>query len=181
MDQVTRRGAGLALLTGTAACATAASPQAEPAPTLDQRLASLSRFVGQWRGAAAGEPGVGTVERSYTPILAGKFVEERNVSRYDSGEIHHHLAFWSFDRGRGRFVLRQFHQESFVNQFAATTADFQDGLLIVESESIENIPAGFRARETYRFSGTDAFEEIFEIAEPNADFAVYSHNRFTRA
>lgn len=31
MDQVTRRATGLALLSGAAACATAASPPAEPA------------------------------------------------------------------------------------------------------------------------------------------------------
>lgn len=63
----------------------------------------------------------------------------------------------------------------------AATPGFVDGRLIMESEAIENIPAGFRARETYVFNGADAFEEIFEIAEPNADFQRYSHNRFTRA
>ncbi|MFN3464773.1 MAG: hypothetical protein ACK4X1_11935 [Terricaulis sp.] len=180
MDGFTRRAAGLGLLTGAASCATTQTEDRPVATEVDQRLAPLARFVGHWRGAAEGEPGTGAVERSYVPILAGKFVEERNVSSYSSGEIHHHLAFWSLDRGRGRFVLRQFHQESFVNQFVATTADFVDGLLVVESESIENIPPGFRARETYRFSGSDAFEEVFEIAEPDADFAIYSRNRFTR-
>jgi hypothetical protein len=181
-ERITRRLLALGLLAAPAACATAqTSTGSEAAPALDTRLASLNRFIGQWRGSAEGEPGVGTVERSYTPILAGKFIEERNETHYQSGEIHHHLAYWSFDRSRGRFVLRQFHQESFVNQFVAASADFENGGLVVESESIENIPPGFRARETYRFASADAFEEIFEIAEPNADFQVYSHNRFTRA
>lgn len=49
------------------------------APTIDRRLTALNRFVGTWRGAAEGEPGTGTVERTYTPILAGKFIEERNI------------------------------------------------------------------------------------------------------
>ena len=49
------------------------------------------------------------------------------------------------------------------------------------SESIENVPAGFRARETYVFSGPDQFEEIFEIAEPGKDFEIYSRSRLTRA
>ena len=176
----TRRLFGLSLLAAPAACTTPQTGAPAEAPTLDARLASLQRFVGHWRGTAEGEPGTGTVGREYTPILAGKFLEERNESRYQSGEIHHHIAYWSFDRRRGRFVLRQFHQESFVNQFAATAADFDNGQLVVESESIENIPQGYRARETYRFSSADAFEEIFEIAEPNADFQVYSRNRFTR-
>jgi hypothetical protein len=38
--------------------------------------------------------------------------------------------------------------------------------------SIENIRAGFRARETYVFSSNDQFEEIFEIAELGKDFEV---------
>lgn len=63
----------------------------------------------------------------------------------------------------------------------ALTSEFVDGRLVVESEAIENIPLGFRARETYVFNGGDAFEEVFELAEPNGDFEVYSHNRFARA
>lgn len=179
---LSRRALAATLVLGASACASAGGDRVEDqAPALDQRLTDLARFVGHWRGTAEGEPGTGTVSRTYTPILAGKFIEERNESRYGSGEMHHHLAFWSYDRTRSRFVLRQFHQESFVNQFAATTAGFVDGRLVMQSESIENIPAGFRARETYIFSGVDAFEEIFEIAEPGADFQRYSHNRFTRA
>ena len=48
------------------------------------------------------------------------------------------------------------------------------------SEQIENIPAGFRARETYVVIGPDAFEEVFELAEPGKSFETYSHARFTR-
>jgi hypothetical protein len=181
---ITRRLLGLGLVAGSAACASASQttdPINPPPSELDQRLAPLRNFLGRWRGTVSGEPGTGTVERTYAPILSGKFIEERNESRYVSGEVHHHIAYWSFDRGRGRFVLRQFHQESFVNQFAATTADFNQGGLIVESESIENTPPGFRAGETYVFNGANAFEEIFEIAEPGSAFSLYSHNRFERA
>lgn len=180
-SSVTRRLLGIGLVAGSTACASAQSVAiVDPPPPLDQRLAPISRFVGHWRGAVTGEPGSGSVERSYAPILAGKFIEERNQSRYVSGEVHHHIAFWSFDRRRSRFVLRQFHVESFVNQFVATTADFTEGRLLVESESIENIPPGFRARETYVFNDADSFEEIFEIAEPGGAFSLYSHNRFQR-
>lgn len=180
---ITRRLLGLGLVAGSTACAIApaASVPVSPAPALDQRLMPLSNLVGIWRGTVSGEPGTGTVERTYTPVLNGKFIEERNTSTYVSGEVHHHIAYWSFDRGRDRFVLRQFHQESFVNQFAATTADFSENRLVMESESIENIPPGFRARETYAFNSVNALDEIFEIAEPGSDFALYSHNRFDRA
>jgi hypothetical protein len=33
-------------------------------------------------------------------------------------------------------------------------------------EAIENIRAGWRARETYVIHGTDEFEQIFELAAP---------------
>jgi hypothetical protein len=52
--------------------------------------------------------------------------------------------------------------------------------IVFTSESIENIPTGFRARETYKIVGPDEFIEIFEIAEPGKDFEVYSENNFRR-
>ena len=55
-----------------------------------------------------------------------------------------------------------------------------DGAVRFVSESIENIPAGFRARETYRFENPGTFVEVFEMAEPGKDFEVYSRTRFSR-
>ncbi len=48
------------------------------------------------------------------------------------------------------------------------------------TEAIENIPSGWRARETYVIHGTDEFEEIFELAAPGKDFETYSHARLKR-
>lgn len=175
---ISRRIAGLGLPAALAAGGLGTALGAPP--PLDQNLAPLARFLGRWQGAASGQPGAGVVERSYKPVLSGRFIEERNESRYRSGEIHRHLAYWSYDRGRRRFVLRQLHAESFVNQFVATTADFADSRLIVVSESIENIPPGYSARETYHFSSSDAFEEVFDIAAPDRDYETYSHTRFWR-
>lgn len=76
-------------------------------------------------------------------------------------------------------MFRQFHVEGFVNQYVLDPSSTGDRLVFT-SESIENIPAGFRARETYLFSGTDNLEEIFELAEPGKDFEVYSRSRLTR-
>ena len=53
--------------------------------------------------------------------------------------------------------------------------------LVFVTEAIENIPAGWRARETYVVHGPDAFEEVFELAEPGQAFAIYSRSRLTRA
>jgi hypothetical protein len=84
----------------------------------------------------------------------------------------------SFDKSRKRFVFRQFHVEGFVNQYVMTSSD--DKTIVFTSESIENIPAGFRARETYTISGPDEFKEVFEIAAPGKDFEVYSEGHFKR-
>ncbi len=82
---------------------------------------------------------------------------------------------------RGRFVFRQFHIEGFVNQYVATTADFVDGALVVESEALENIGADWRAKETYRFSSDDELEEVFELAPPGGGSAFYSRTVLMRA
>src|SRR5262249_8215875 len=97
------------------------------------------------------------------------------------GEVHEDAGYLSFDKARKRLVFRQFHGEGFVNQYLAATETFDGDVLVMESEAIENIPAGFRAREAYRFTGNDAFAEIFELAEPGKDFELYSHNRLKRA
>ncbi|MBK5256609.1 MAG: hypothetical protein JJE39_11295 [Vicinamibacteria bacterium] len=83
------------------------------------------------------------------------------------------------ERNCERFVLRQFHIEGFVNQYVAEPTLDSSTLRFV-SESIENIPAGFRARETYRIVSPDEFVETFEMTEPGKDFEVYSEARLKR-
>lgn len=61
------------------------------------------------------------------------------------------------------------------------TSISSDGKTIVfTSESIENIPAGWRSRETYKIIGADGFVEVFELAGPGKDFEVYSEARLLR-
>jgi len=61
------------------------------------------------------------------------------------------------------------------------TGSSEDGKTIVfTTEGIENIPAGYRARETYKIIGPDDFVEVFEIAEPGKDFELYSQGHYTR-
>ena len=67
-----------------------------------------------------------------------------------------------------------------MNQYVADSVAAQADSIVFRSESIENIPSGFRAQETYRILGPDEFMERFEIAEPNTEFAVYSEARLKR-
>jgi hypothetical protein len=66
-----------------------------------------------------------------------------------------------------------------VNQYVED-GDSSPTRLVFTTESIENIPAGWRARETYVVHGPDEFEEIFELAESGKPFELYSRARLTR-
>jgi hypothetical protein len=146
----------------------------------------LAFLVGQWEGTSDGRPGKGSVRRDYTRVLNGRFVRGRNRSEYPAqeknpkGEIHEHEDWISFDRVRKRLVLRQFHAEGFVNQYVEEPGSTATKLVFT-SEAIENIPAGWRARETYLIHGPDDFEEIFELAEAGKGFEEYSRARLKRA
>lgn len=98
----------------------------------------------------------------------------------DSRATARRRRFISFDGARKRLVFRQFHLEGFVNTYVQDL-DAKTGTVVFVSEGIENIPPGYRARETYTFNGPDEVEEVFELAEPAKEFALYSRTRLRRA
>ncbi len=65
----------------------------------------------------------------------------------------------SFDKSRKQFVFRQFHVEGFVNQYVTTSISTDGKAIIFTSDGSENLPAGWRARETYKIIGPDEFTE----------------------
>ena len=86
-------------------------------------------MVGDWEGESEGQPGKGSVKRTYRFVLDDKFLHEHNVSTYppqeknEKGEVHEHWSFFSLDRARQALVLRQFHQEGFVIQYARVAGE----------------------------------------------------------
>jgi hypothetical protein len=52
--------------------------------------------------------------------------------------------------------------------------------MVFITEQIENIPAGWKAKETFQFTGENEFTEIFELAEPGKDFMIYTKTVFKR-
>jgi hypothetical protein len=170
-----------------AACALAASPaDPTPAPESADPWARVRGLEGEWVGTAEGEPGVGTVHRSYQFILGHRFLHERNVSAYapkqpgTPGELHEHWSLISFDKRRKQLVLRQFHQEGFVNQYVLDGEQSRPGHLVFVSEALENLDSRWRARETYDVTADDRFVETFELAEPGKELQVYAKSSFTR-
>jgi hypothetical protein len=172
----------MTLLAVVLASLIAQSP-AVPSPTPTPDVWAPIRFMaGEWRGESEGRPGKGTVERNYAFFLNNRFLHETNVSTYPpqeknpKGEIHHHSSFFSYDRARKAIVLRQFHQEGFVNQFGLRSTESP---LVFESEALENVPPSWKARETYEVVSPDEFIETFELAN-GGTFEVYSRTRFKR-
>jgi hypothetical protein len=154
-------------------------------PTAADSFEPIAFMIGRWEGTSEGRPGKATVRREYERALNGRFVRVRNRSEYPiqeknpKGEVHEDEGFFSFDRGRKRLVLRQFHVEGFVNQYVQDPESTPQRIVLT-TESIENIPSGWRARETYVVHGPDEFEEIFELAEAGKPFQEYSRARLKR-
>ena len=161
------------------------SEAGQPPPASKGPLAVLDPLIGRWHGTSDGQPGKGTVEREYTRILNSRFVHVKNRSVYPpqernaKGEQHEDLGIFSLDQSRKQIVFRQFHAEGFVNQYVQELPS-TDRTLVFVTESIENIPSGFRARETYMIISPDEFEEVFELAPPDKPFELYSRARLKR-
>jgi len=137
-------------------------------------------FAGSWKGRGGGQPGMGDYERTYEFVMGSKFLFVRNKSIYlpqelnPAGETHEDWGFISYDKGRDRFVYRQFHQEGFVNQYVLDwhTPDFKEFSFI--SENIENIQPGWCAKESYQVLSPVEFIETFELAAPGKEFELYT-------
>lgn len=146
----------------------------------------LKGMLGNWSGKGGGEPGQGVYERSYNVILNKKFIEVRNKSTYPAsdkkpnGEVHEDIGYISYDKARKTFVLRQFHVEGYVNQYRLESISSDGKTMVFISEAIENIPPGFKAKETYNFTGEGKFTETFELAEPGKEFEVYTKTDFAK-
>ena len=179
---MTTRHLGIAVVVVLALTCSGAAQTASPAT---DRWARVRVLLGSWEGVSEGRPGRGMSRREYRLVLRDRYVEVRNTSTYPpqeknpKAEVHEDVGYISHDRARKRLVLRQFHVEGFVVHYVEDPPE-PAGHVVFTSEAIENIPAGWRARETYIVNGPDAFEEIFELAEGGKPFEVYSRTRFKR-
>lgn len=154
-------------------------------PSRPDPLAPLEFLVGKWTSRSEGQPGEGTGEREYVRVLGSRFLHARNTATYPpqaknpKGEKHEDMGFFSFDSARKKLVFRQFHVEGFVNTYVADLPS-KPGAVVFTTEAIENIPPGWRARETYTLLASGEVEEVFELAGPGKEFEVYSRTRLTR-
>jgi hypothetical protein len=158
-----------------------------PAFNANTKLSALQYFLGHRQETVHGEPGSGTVERDYELVMNEMFIRVRKKSVYPpqeknpKGETHEDFGLFSYDGNRKKHVLRQFHVEGFVNQYVEDTFAPDGKKMVFVTEAIENIPAGWRARETYQIWDNYEFTERFELAAPGEEFKVYSESAFKRA
>lgn len=145
----------------------------------------FSAFIGEWKGTGEGVDGPGTYQRSYTQVLNKNYIEVRNKTAYPAnaksknGYTHEDLGYISYDKMRNTFVFRQFHGEGFVNQYKLDSISADRKTLVFISEAIENIPAGWRAKEVLMITDT-GITEIFYLAEPGKEFEEYTRASITK-
>jgi hypothetical protein len=179
--------AALALLCGGLALPCGAQAPASPTPAKKADPWQHVRvLLGSWEGESRGQPGTGRSERAFALTLQDRFVRVDNKSTYapqeknPKGEVHEDVGFLSFDKAAGKLVLRQFHVEGFVNHYVLDSVSDDGRTLVFTTVAIENIPAGWRGRETWRIVGPDEFVETFALARPGQEFETYSETRFRR-
>ena len=149
-------------------------------------FAPVRFLTGTWMGAASGEPGSGTAQRTYAFVLGNKFIQERNQTTYPpqernkAGEVHEHWSLIGYDKARKLLTFRQFHQEGFVATYVLNAAASSAEKVVFESEQLENIGIGWRARETYEVVSADEFIETFELSESGKPYELYSRTHFKR-
>lgn len=113
-------------------------------------------------------------------------MEIKNKSTYPpteknpKGEVHEDIGYFIYDKGKKTFLLRQLHIENFANDYVLESISADKKTLVFVTETIINIPKGWKAKETYRITSEKEFEETFELAEPGKEFAVYSKVKFVK-
>jgi hypothetical protein len=136
-------------------------------------------FIGNWAGEGGGESGVGAYTRSYEFILGNQCIEVRNTSVYapqeknPNGEKHEDRGMISYDRSLKTFIYRQHHSEGFVNEYRLDSLAADGRTLRFTTYAIQNIPPGWRARETWVLRAGE-LTEVFELAPPGEGFSLYS-------
>ena len=77
-------------------------------------------------------------------------------------------------------MLREFHVEGFVNQYLLEETTSDESKLRFVTESMENMPPGWRDRTTLEILSGDSFREVFELAGPGKQWACLITIEFQR-
>ncbi len=143
-------------------------------------------FVGEWEGTGKGQSGTSKLQAEAKLILNDRYLElsGRMVfvpqDRNKKEEVYEDLSFLSYDKMRQKYVLRQFSAPGFVTQYALENLPADGKTFVFVSETMENMPPGWKARATYHILNKDEFHQTFELAAPGKDFGVVSESDVRR-
>ncbi len=146
----------------------------------------LRPFIGQWAGTGSGNSGTSTVETKFGFVFNETYLQVTTKAVFEpqeknpEGEIHEDLGYISYDKGRKKFVFRQFHVEGFINQYVLDSISADGNTIVFTSESLENAPPGMSARLTYTLVAPDELTSAFDLAFPGKEFSCFSQNTFKR-
>ena len=169
------------LAPGSAAGAESRADDTQTAGEADP-WAPLELLLGSWEGAIDGRLGTGRGIRRYERVVGGKYVLMRHSSvrppqqKSPAGDQHQELAIFSFDRERGKIVLREFMIEGVVTR---CECEMEPKRFVCTSESVESGP-GIRSRLTVEIEDRYRFREIYELAFPGKELAVFFNIQWTR-
>lgn len=143
-------------------------------------------ILGEWSGTGKGFGNeTSTIESSFQLVMDGQYIEVKNDSRFEpteknpEGEHHIDHGFISFDKTRGKIVLRQFYIEGFVNQYFLNDSLSNDSTLIFETEAIENLPKG-KARWTIKKVSEEECETIFDVSFTGGEYTCLGTNNLIK-
>ena len=146
----------------------------------------LQPLVGSWTGTGHGTPGTSRIERQYEFVLGGKFLNVRNKSVFESstanpeGEVHEDWGMYSYDQRRKTFVLREFHNEGYINQYILKEISDDGNVLVFLTEAVENGPPTLRARLTIKIGKNHQLSETFELDFSGKGFKPCVEAKLTR-
>lgn len=155
------------------------SPGGGAERSADETFDPLRYFEGEWKGDGQGPGGANVLERTYEFVLDGKYLYSENTGTFES-EVHRNRDYFSYDRLRETFVLRQFHVEGYVNQYTCEISEAEPHTYVFTSEQIENLEKGWRARLTLTIVGPDEYTETFELAQPGGEWFQLTNGRLKR-
>lgn len=143
-------------------------------------------FVGKWEGTGKGQTAVSKLQAEAKFVLNERYLELSGKLEFQpqdqskKGEVYEDLSFLSYDQIRKKYVLRQFSTPGFVTQYVLDSAPADGKTFVFVSESMENMPVGWKARATYRILDQNEFSQTFELAAPGKDFGLISESDVRR-
>ena len=143
-------------------------------------------MLGKWSGTGQGKAGVSTTEREYAFVLGGNYIHASNRSVFEpqeknpKGETHENVDYYSWDAGREKIVLRQFHVEGFTNTYVLDSVSEDGKEFVFVTEHIENGPPGMSARLVLKIEGGDVFSERFELSMGGGEYSCMITNMMKR-